>query len=310
MSEAYKKQKIDSFDYYDPPENYQPPVQQLDQSKVMDAYKTLIMLKNHMFKVNLLLSHEEESSTIAELKNIKDELLLAKEAQEKEIASLQKTQDNLFSVNRLNGEDIDKLAKAYHEQDRKWYNAKLIQIDTEEQEADIQFIGYQEVVKMHAIFIKVQPIPDSKLFAVGQQCEAIYSSDGRYYLGTIEKVTEEGYHIRFKKNSNREIVPLIYLREAKKQLNDSKKMNFEEMDEFQVPENLKYLPTDNEQQRQAKKKKIKAMKQTFKLSKITKYAQEKQSSWQSFSQKISTLKPDLGQKAETIYRQKCDQLKE
>lgn len=51
-------------------------------------------------------------------------------------------------------------------------------------------------------------------------------------MGTIEKVTEEGYHIRFKKNSNREIVPLIYLREAKKQLNDSKKMNFEEMDEF------------------------------------------------------------------------------
>lgn len=41
-----------------------------------------------MFKVNLLLSHEEENSTIAELKNIKDELLLAKEAQEKEIASL------------------------------------------------------------------------------------------------------------------------------------------------------------------------------------------------------------------------------
>ena len=38
------------------------------------------MLKNHIFKVNLLLSHEEESSTIAELKNIKDELLSAKDA--------------------------------------------------------------------------------------------------------------------------------------------------------------------------------------------------------------------------------------
>lgn len=33
-----------------------------------------------MFKVNLLLSHEEESSTIQELKVIKDELFIAIEA--------------------------------------------------------------------------------------------------------------------------------------------------------------------------------------------------------------------------------------
>ena len=48
------------------------------------------MLKNNMFKVNLLLDNEEESSTIEELNNIKDELHFAIEEKSKEIATTTK----------------------------------------------------------------------------------------------------------------------------------------------------------------------------------------------------------------------------
>lgn len=94
----------------------------------------------------------------------------------------------------------------------------------------------------------MQPNPDPSLFAVGQVCEAISQQDGRYYLGSIERITEEGYHVRLKKFAAKEIVPLSFLRLAKKQATEQGKAKAisEEMDEFVIPENLKILPTDNE----------------------------------------------------------------
>lgn len=75
----------------------------------------------------------------------------------------------------------------------------------------------------------------------------------RYYPGTIEKITEEGYHIKFKKYNNKEVVSIYYLREPRKLKLDSKdpKRMFEDLDDFKVPDNLKVLPSDNEQQRSA-----------------------------------------------------------
>lgn len=75
---------------------------------------------------------------------------------------------------------------------------------------------------------------------------------------------------------------LYYLREAKKSnqdaLKDQKKM-FEDLDDFKVPDNLKILPSDNEQQRQAKKKKLKALKQAFKQAQIERYSSDQQNRW-------------------------------
>lgn len=54
--------------------------------------------------------------------------------------------------------------------------------------------------------------------------------------------------MRLKKFAAKEIVPLSFLRLAKKQATEQGKAKAisEEMDEFVIPENLKILPTDNE----------------------------------------------------------------
>ena len=71
--------------------------------------------------------------------------------------------------------------------------------------------------------------------------------DGRYYPCTIEKITEEGYQVKFKKYNNRETISIYYLRESKKLDLGNKKKMFEDLEDFKQPDNLRYLPTDNEQ---------------------------------------------------------------
>ncbi|KAM3132252.1 hypothetical protein pb186bvf_015582 [Paramecium bursaria] len=279
---------IDPLDYVE----LQNEQSKLDKNQLIQECKSLIMLKNHMFKVNLLLQNEEDEETILELKGISDELLPAIEEQENKMTKI----NNQFSINRLKSEDLDKLAKVFHQVDNKWYNAKINQIDIEEQEAEVQFIGYQDVHTLHAVFIKVQRVPDAELFQVATQCEAINPSDGRYYPAQIEKISDEGYHIRFKKTNVKEIVSLHYLRAAKVKTLENVTVG----DQFQIPDNLKILQTDNEQQKLAKRKKVKALKQTFRQSQIEKETQESSMKWKQFSQK--SFKLDLGQKQEYIYR--------
>jgi survival-of-motor-neuron-related-splicing factor 30 len=102
-------------------------------------------------------------------------------------------------------------------------------------------------VKLHFIFIKVNIPPDPASFTVGGQCEAIYSSDGKYYPCSIEKISDEGYTVKFKKYNNKETVSIYYMRESKKMDLGNKKKMFEDLEEFKQPDNLRYLPTDNEQ---------------------------------------------------------------
>jgi len=71
------------------------------------------------------------------------------------------------------------------------------------------------------------------------------------------------------------------MRESRKHPTDinAKRKALEDMTELKIPENLKILPNDSITQRQAKKKKIKALKQSFKIALINKEAQGKQGEW-------------------------------
>ena len=58
---------------------------------------------------------------------------------------------------------------------------------------------------------------------------------------------------------------ICYLRESKKTMTQPiKKRTFEDLTELKIPESLKILPGDNEEEKLKKKKKKKALKQAFK----------------------------------------------
>ena len=80
---------------------------------------------------------------------------------------MQNSNEFSFSVDRVKQEDVDKTCKGYYEQDKKWYNAKILSVDSDNLEAEVQFIGYQEIVKLHFIFIKVNIASDPACFTVG-----------------------------------------------------------------------------------------------------------------------------------------------
>ena len=62
----------------------------------------------------------------------------------------------------------------------------------------INFIGYTDTAKLHAIFIKCTEISPVDQFEPWTYCYSLYNGDGYYYPCVIEKVSEEGYNIKFK----------------------------------------------------------------------------------------------------------------
>ena len=90
-------------------------------------------------------------------------------ALKEELATLRakEKKDNLYplSVDLLQPEDVGKLTKCYIQEDKKWKNAKLLQVDMEEQNAKIKRYGNtQEESVIPAYLLKVLKEPDSSLF--------------------------------------------------------------------------------------------------------------------------------------------------
>jgi survival of motor neuron-related-splicing factor 30 len=159
----------------------------------------------------------------------------------------------------------------------RWFNIEILSVDVETQICDVFFIGMKEKVELSSIFVKLLPAFSPTIFQAGTYCEAIYSEDGNFYACVIEKVEGDEFHIRFKKYNKRfnifilrEVKTINYLRESKN-ADYNKKIQFENLDTFKVPDYLKILPViiiliilnfqnDTEEQRQKKKKKIKALK--------------------------------------------------
>lgn len=90
--------------------------------------------------------------------------------------------------------------------------------------------------------------------------------------------------MKFKKYNTKDVVPLCYLRELKNNQNDilGKKRQFDNLEELKIPDNWKIQPNDTDAQRKAKKKKVKALKNSFKTQQIEKVTKDKQSKWSSF----------------------------
>lgn len=187
-------------------------------------------------KLDALIEIESDVEQINTLNKLRQDLLGAINYEETQIKALQNNEEFFFSTQALHNEHVDRLCKTYFQSDNRWYHAKIESIDTDTQEADVSYIGFANTYKVHAMFIKLIPKPNLEGLEPGSYCEAIHPSDGRYYPCIVEKISEEGYRVKFKKMNNREVLSIYHLRESRSNPNDitGKKRNFEDLTEFKV----------------------------------------------------------------------------
>ena len=97
------------------------------------------------------------------------------------------------------------MCRGWYEKDQRWYHAQIDEIDTNTQMASVSWIGYNITSKLHAIYIRMLPVPDASRLQQGNLCEAINPADGKWQGAFIEKISEQGYHIKLRKSNNKEV---------------------------------------------------------------------------------------------------------
>jgi len=141
------------------------------------------------------------------------------------------------------------------------------------------------LIIIHSIYVKPHDLSDKNLFVPGLVCDCIYDKDGTYHPCEIEKITEEGYHIKFQKYHTQEIVPFCFLKIRKSNYLGKRDVMSGDQTEFILPDNLRVKPNDSEAQRLQKRKKVKNLKRRFKMNLIEKDNKLKKQSWCNFNKK-------------------------
>ena len=187
-----------------------------------------------------------------------------------------------------------------------WYPAAVTHADAANDLYTVIYIGYGNVATVDYASTRplaaAEPPVAPEAAVAGFECQARYSGDGRYYDATVETVTSHGYRVKFPGYGTTEEVPLEYLRARTRVARkpaaggvagaaaDARDAN----GEFKVPENLKILPTDSEEEIARKRKKIKAIKSKNRSQAIEDERNSKASNWQAFQKKAATKKAPKG----------------
>ena len=279
----------------------------------MKEYEQLFAeCRQQLRQVEAVLEKEEKAEKkndkrIEDYQKLKAELVQKKASYEQTLEDLRKIEEDKlmqtqFSNEPILKEDINKVATAYFEEEKKWYAARILNVEEVTQTAEILWIGFKDKATLPAKYIKTQKVPEPSELTTGTYCEAIYADDGRWYPCLIEKVTVDGYEIKFKKYGTSAVVQREYIRTTK----DGKaiKRPFEEMTTFKTPEHLKIRPTDTPEQKKQKKKKIKAIKQHVKTRVLDKEAKDRQGTWLGFNSEAAKSKKGYYalKKGESIFK--------
>jgi len=165
------------------------------------------------------------------------------------------------------------------------------------------------VAKKAQVASSAQTSNKESQFAVGSRCRAKFS-DGLWYEALIESVptnSEEKYFITFVEyNSQAYVGPDEISAATDDTAVNPKKRKDKSADEdtsgIVIPKSLKILPTDSEEERQAKKKRIHIIKSQTRLKKREEERKEKKSAWQEFTSKGSKPGATTTAKRESIFR--------
>jgi survival-of-motor-neuron-related-splicing factor 30 len=154
-------------------------------------------------------------------------------------------------------------------------------------------------------------------FVVGSRVQALYHTDGLWYDAVIDAITDDGtYKITFLGYGNKQDTKLAEMREPvaappkpegekKKRPKMDDVFETNEAGEFVVPKNLQILPNDSEEVKAKKKRKIKSLKDKFRMKRAEKARSDKQNSWKKFADKKATKRKVgfmTGMRKESIFK--------
>jgi hypothetical protein len=268
--------------------------------------------KNNLSQIETILEREKEKllnfqiggsnmSRINELTKVQRDLKSAIEFQE-DIRRYKIILDpKIFNSQPLDQSHVGRICTAFFEPESQWHLAIVNSINYNEKTAEITWLGYKEKSTVQWSFVKIQQLVRPDNLEEGMSCDAIYYEEGKWYHAEVEKISELGVHVKYKKYNDIEVVSFDSIRFTPEQnLSNLKRKQIEkpeknennsvESAEFKLPEYLKITPADNEMQRLSKRKRVKALKYTHKEQIIEKFSKEKQDNWLSFSQQASKNK--------------------
>mmetsp|Transcript_4981 Transcript_4981/g.14751 ORF Transcript_4981/g.14751 Transcript_4981/m.14751 type:complete len:282 (+) Transcript_4981:237-1082(+) len=161
--------------------------------------------------------------------------------------------------------------------DDKWYPAVITAVAGGSYTVVYIGFGNTEVVGPDDIrpLLCEEPL-DPAIVQLGFECFGRFSGDGKYYDVVVEEVTDFGYKCKFIQYGNSEELPLEYLRmKSPDGPDDANELVREADGTYRIPEHLKVLHTDSEQERLRKRRRVKALKQKVKQ-------REREAAWRRF----------------------------
>ena len=118
--------------------------------------------------------------------------------------------------------------------------------------------------------------------APGLKCQCKFAADRKWYDVVVEEATTHGFIVKYVKFGNKEEVPVEYLRNTPIAV---LKSDAKESGGIVIPEKLKILPTDTEEEKLQKKKRIKGLKSRNRIDNIEKERSAVQNTWKAFTAK-------------------------
>jgi len=127
-------------------------------------------------------------------------------------------------------------------------------------------------------------------FSIGTVCEARYSVDGTWYKAVIDSILEGGkYRVTYSEYGNQEVVSIADIRPLNDIVKQNKNLPLKRPsipDAIQqIPKSLQILPTDNEDVRAAKKKRVHAIKSGNRLKSLEQERADVKDKWMEFQKK-------------------------
>lgn len=244
------------------PQSLNPEGKDDNPESVEQLKKTIAEYQEQLKQLDELIQQEKnDAKKVAEMELLKKEIQSAIDYSADLIKIKESNQGKIkVSMRSLTEKDKGKVCEAFFESEQQWFAGTITNVNVENQTAEIDWVGYTEKSTLPAKFIKIAKHPDPSQLEEGYFCEALYIQDGCWYPCMVDKIVEEGYVVKFKKYANKSTVPLEYLRLKPEDVKKNKEKEKEGLDNFVAPDKLKWKPTDSEEQKQAKKKKLKALK--------------------------------------------------
>lgn len=170
------------------------------------------------------------------------------------------------------------------------FAAVIIGIDSVKMECRLKYFEFEEevILQLSSLHKFESSAFDSlDVHPPAFKCQCKYATDQKWYDVTVDAVTEYGFMVTYTQYGNVEEVPLEYLRPTptKKDGGKDNKLKPDNNGIIPIPESLKILPTDTEEEKNRKKKKLKAIKSTNRIKTQEIEVTATQKTWQSFVNK-------------------------